>query len=449
MKSAKNTINPPFTYHDQLIYCAINGLRYIFKTVLTLNPAGKSMRANELTININEYSSSNELELLQNLLINNPELDRLEELTDQFNIFEALGAVRVELRHSDFLAYLLNPNQNHGLGSIFLRRFIETVLLEAKIEIKLRPLDIALWDLDGVEVRREWQNIDIFLLDETNKFVVIIENKIKSGESLNQLNKYLNDVAHQFIEFSIIPIFLTPDALTPSTTSYLPVSYQTICNILEQILNTRKTTMGSDIYTMVKHYTQMLRRYIVSENDISEICRSIYRKHQRALDLIYEYRPDLQGMIRDYLVEIVNQKDEFKIIRNIKSEIRFIPLYWEKIGFKYDADSLTADRLLLFYFHNTADKLSLRLVIGPGERGSRQKLLDMALDKHPPFKSSYRQLNQMWNNIYTFSILTKNDYEEPDFDGIKVKIQNAWQKFLVNDYMSIRSIIEEQTWIWE
>lgn len=50
------------------------------------------------------------------LVVDNSDLERLEALLDQFNIFEALGAVRVELRHSDFLAFLLNPKQSHRLG---------------------------------------------------------------------------------------------------------------------------------------------------------------------------------------------------------------------------------------------------------------------------------------------------------------------------------------------
>ncbi|MBI3980347.1 MAG: hypothetical protein HY331_19405 [Chloroflexi bacterium] len=46
---------------------------------------------------------------LEVLVVDNPDLERLEALLDQFNISEAVGALRQELRHSDFLAFLLNP----------------------------------------------------------------------------------------------------------------------------------------------------------------------------------------------------------------------------------------------------------------------------------------------------------------------------------------------------
>ena len=45
---------------------------------------------------------------LEDLVIDNPDLERLEALLEEFNIFEVLGAVNVELRHSEFLAFLMN-----------------------------------------------------------------------------------------------------------------------------------------------------------------------------------------------------------------------------------------------------------------------------------------------------------------------------------------------------
>ncbi len=61
-------------------------------------------------------SNLSDEEALESFVFENPELQRLEFLLDEFNIFEAIGAVRMELRHSDFLAFLLDPNQSHGLG---------------------------------------------------------------------------------------------------------------------------------------------------------------------------------------------------------------------------------------------------------------------------------------------------------------------------------------------
>ena len=47
-------------------------------------------------------------QVLEAFLVENPDLERLELLLDEFNLFEAVGVVRQELRHSDFLGFLLD-----------------------------------------------------------------------------------------------------------------------------------------------------------------------------------------------------------------------------------------------------------------------------------------------------------------------------------------------------
>src|SRR5258708_36134901 len=69
---------------------------------------------------------------LEALVVDNPDLERLEALLDQFNMFEVIGAVRQELRHSDFLAFLLDPQQNHGLGDAFFKRLLQTILMSVQ-----------------------------------------------------------------------------------------------------------------------------------------------------------------------------------------------------------------------------------------------------------------------------------------------------------------------------
>ena len=65
---------------------------------------------------------------LEALAVGNPDLERLESLIARFNMFEALGVVRQELRHSDFLAFLLDPRGSHGLGAAFARSLLQRIL---------------------------------------------------------------------------------------------------------------------------------------------------------------------------------------------------------------------------------------------------------------------------------------------------------------------------------
>ncbi|HZP23916.1 MAG TPA: PD-(D/E)XK nuclease family protein [Terriglobales bacterium] len=207
---------------------------------------------------------------LEALVIDNPDLERLEELLDEFNIFEAAGWTRQEARHSDFLAFPLDPSQTHGLGDAFVKRFLQRVLQPAaRAEIPISPIELDLWSLDGLLVLREWQNIDILLLDETHKLAVIIENKIDSGEHDGQLDRYWQSISDQYLGWTILGIYLSPEGQPPSRSSYVRCGYDVVSKLIESILKSRTRSMGADVQTTLRHYAAMLRRYIVGNSEIS------------------------------------------------------------------------------------------------------------------------------------------------------------------------------------
>ena len=61
-------------------------------------------------------------QLLTDLVMNCPELTELEAALSRFNIFRVLRADKHEIRHSNMLAWLFEPEESHGLGDRFLRR---------------------------------------------------------------------------------------------------------------------------------------------------------------------------------------------------------------------------------------------------------------------------------------------------------------------------------------
>ena len=129
---------------------------------------------------------------LEALVLRNPDFDRLEFLLKKFNIFAVLKLEKQEIRHSNFLAWLLAPDQNHGLGDKFLKRFLQAALADSA-DTRVSQMDIHLWPLNDTEVLREWRNIDILLKSPRAKLVVLIENKIDSSEHSNQLQRWYSD----------------------------------------------------------------------------------------------------------------------------------------------------------------------------------------------------------------------------------------------------------------
>jgi len=388
---------------------------------------------------ISDTNSSLVLKALETLVVDNPDLERLEALLDLFNIFEAIGAIRQELRHSDFLAFLLSPQQNHGLGDAFLKRLLQKALPSGGSKDALvTPIDLDVWGLDQALVLREWQNIDILVLDEAHRLAVIIENKIDSSEHSTQLQRYRQTIAEHYPNWQVLGLYLTPDGEIPSDESYLPVDYGLVCQLLESMAQSRVSTLGRDVLTLINHYTEMLRRHIVGESELAELCRRIYQKHQRALDLIYEYRPDRQIIIQEVLQKIIKQTPELESDSFSKKFIYFARKEWDKLPGQREGTGWTSSkRILLFRFDNSSNNLKLRLFIGPGSQEVRQRFFDGWIARQLPFKPAPKKLADYYCIIYSRPFLSAEDYEDASDQEVEGKINKQWTKFVEDDLPQI------------
>ncbi len=388
-----------------------------------------------------------DLKCLNDLVVDNAELERLESLLDHFNIFEALNAVRVELRHSDFLAFLLDPAQNHGLGDIFVKRLLQKALAACSSALPITPVKLDIWDLDEIVVQREWQNIDILLTDEPHKIAVIIENKVDSEEHSSQLQRYRQTVVEHYPGWDILGLLLTPEGTQPSDETYIAIDYQAVCEIIERLTKARESTLGPDVRTLLSHYTQMLRRHILSESEIAELCQKIYRKHQRALNLIYEYRPDRQTEVKEFLEELIRETPDLELDHCSKSYVHFVPKEWDVPVLKQGEGWTRSRRILLFEFGNDPSNFKLYLIIGPGPAVTRQRLFEMALQHHP-LKPAFRALGKSYSTIFARSFLSSALYQDASSEQIQDEIRKKWAQFREHDLPAITSLLKAQEWIW-
>lgn len=131
------------------------------------------------------------------IALNKP-LSELQRKLTRFNIFQATGMAEREIKHTQFLSYLLDPNESHGLNDDFLYRFIQAANIN-----KVNPMPLADLNLSYARIhkekniRREGVNnkIDILIeipsLTSPEKYhIVAIENKIRAAQGLNQLLDY-------------------------------------------------------------------------------------------------------------------------------------------------------------------------------------------------------------------------------------------------------------------
>lgn len=109
-----------------------------------------------------------------------------------FNIFNILNLEANEMRtHSAFIAELLNPKGNHGLGDAFLKAFLSIIKFDyfdfstkdAEVQVEYH---IGFKNEDSTKGGR----IDIQIV--SNEKAILIENKIYAGDQEKQLIRYFN-----------------------------------------------------------------------------------------------------------------------------------------------------------------------------------------------------------------------------------------------------------------
>lgn len=252
-------------------------------------------------------------------------LDALYDYTKEANIFNILKSDFFEIRHSNMLAWLLNPNENHG----FEDKFLKKVLFQATFDTSngLSPYNIELMDFSDAEVYREKDHIDILLVSDTNKIVVAIENKVKSTEHDNQLERYAKILYKQYFDYKFIFIYLTPEGDEASSEIWTSMDYDFIQKQLDSLLKNCKIPEKNQIY--IKDYISTIRRNIVGDEQLKKICMQIYNKHKAAFDLIYENKPNIKSemfeKIKSYLESLQDEYDFTFWSEQSTKWIRFVP----------------------------------------------------------------------------------------------------------------------------
>ncbi len=233
-------------------------------------------------------------------LVNDVDFDQVELGLKEANIFSILGIQRREIRHSNFLAWMFDPNGSHGIGNAFLRRFLRDISLESPKQGQ-PSLDIADTSPKTAEIRREWRNIDILVI--LDKHVICIENKVDSSDHENQLSKYKNVVQSQFRKSAVF-VYLTPDGRPPNDKGqhqhYTNYSYDKIVAHAERLLLLHERTLPSNIKTYIKDYTLNIRRNLMQQDHLNELAQKLYANHKETLDFIFANRPDVVSQVRDY-----------------------------------------------------------------------------------------------------------------------------------------------------
>lgn len=248
-------------------------------------------------------NDENELALKEFLL----DINCLEELlpwSGKFNLFDVLKASRSEIRHSNVLAWLLDASENHEIGDIFIKNLFRNLVKDNKV-YQNDIFRLLLLDFYSFSIYREWKNIDILMLSDDEKIAIAIENKIGSHEHDDQLKRYKDILNQNYSDYKKIFIYLTPEGECPSDTDWDILTYETVVENLEYIRD--KVELLPDVRLMINNYIDTIRRDIVDDTQLIDICNKIYNKHKKALDLIYAYKIDNKSQIAENIISVLKE----------------------------------------------------------------------------------------------------------------------------------------------
>jgi len=219
------------------------------------------------------------------------------------NIFNVLSMGKSNIHEpsmSAMFAYLLNPNQDHGLGRKVINSFLELAnnngIYDHFINDGSLKFEIDLEVAYSYKGSRNDIDIQIKILNHSYKELhrIIIENKIKLGAANpNQLKSYYNAIVNDknnddpftLSNSNLSVIFLTPDAKSKGLKDEFDnleidnkvwlywmsenLSNSTIVNLIQDILKLEQEARISPINEYMRHTLKAFTHYIIQTIVIS------------------------------------------------------------------------------------------------------------------------------------------------------------------------------------
>lgn len=398
----------------------------------------------------------------EDLFVNNPDLDAIKSHLNKFNPIKTMRMERMEIRHSAILAWLLDPQETHGLGDDFLRSFLAEAFRGRNDKERPNALDIIDSDMMDAEVRREWHNIDLLIVSHSLDCAFVIENKYDSVQHSKQLTRYIETVKDAYgrtsSDLTIKGVFLTLWDEEPDDKRYAPINYSKICELLPRLVDARPYPLSIEVSTFIEQYLDVIKEATgmnEKRSEMEELARKLYREHRRLIDFIVDYgkitdfsmaTEDLFGTDPDWMSEI--QIDESTLAFNFSwsNGVNFLPQNWYIALGRSDSvwegcESWCSGHPLIVYFRLDADregnrgKLRLFAQLGPLRNNDVRKSFITAIEDvavASDFKTIKFQSNAASSGTRVSKFLKGNTLDIKDVndsDEIKTKMRKLLKQF--------------------
>ena len=339
------------------------------------------------------------------------------------NIFEAISMVRQEIRHSRFLAFLLDPSKPHGLGDIFLKKFLREALSGHPADISL--LTIALTDFDDCSVYCERDHFDITIEIPKLKILLVIENKIDASEGDEQLNNYKNKANKKYPGYKFVGLFLTPSGYSGDDQDWGNLSYEAVVKCLNDLKDF--IPEDSDISILIRHYTQLIERHIVDSAKLIEACKQIYQEHRVAFDFVCQYGQTSAGQLGYAFDDFVkNSSASFNTPIRRDTYIVFYPQKWltNENYPKATRPKWPSDFPVIMAFDLKGQSLHLRMEVGPFEIDNESRIQFVKALREKLNANLDKKITNTYTRVAAYS---ETVGEDPDQEKMSSAMTKLWK----------------------
>ena len=205
----------------------------------------------------------------------------------EFNAFDVLRYAEYEIRHSNVMAWLLDPGGTHGVG----RGFLEWFLRQARLPGKL-PAEIVRGDGgQTVRVERELHYVDvmIFLESEQGRHIVAIENKPgwASPEHYGQVRGYAAELRKEYRGHEVHNVLLSSSREGIEDEDEIAhVSWRDVGAQIETMHDAGVFGQG-EVAAFIRQYLVAVGRMIGPEESDADYFRKLLDNHHSLLKYMF------------------------------------------------------------------------------------------------------------------------------------------------------------------
>jgi hypothetical protein len=369
------------------------------------------------------------------------ELNKLSIFKNRPSFLSALGAVKSELKHSNFLAFLLDPSQKHDLKD----RFLKALLAEINQHTKVNPGMLAglhALDLTETVVYRERYGIDILLLNPHLQFAIIIENKTGTREHDNQLERYWRTVTREYPWLKSQGILLSVDGRQPSERHYIGVPYNAVCVAGERLLRIVGNAVPNWTRNYLAEYMYAIRREFVGDPNVLDLAWKISVQFKDELEFLDDNSPNQH--IRQKLLSLIEGVSLLQVERDTTNEVSFSLADWNA------SDSLTNRKpepyksKIVFWFDLSGDRVDLLLSPDPDARKVEDQLFSLFAKRSDAFQTREVFEREGWKVIWSRRFVSPDDFDRKTRTEIMKQLEVRWHLFLRTDLARLRTVIAEE-----